>query len=629
MQSTLRPESEVTSNLEQLRESEARFRSMVELSPEAIVVHANERFIYANKAAAHLLGLSQVEDLLSRSIWDFAYPEDVEKLEHRLEENGWNEFAPIESRLLRADGQVLDIESTSVETVYWGQAARQVFLRDITQRKRSENALRESEERYRLLVESSPEALYVYLDQKFVYVNEAGVKLLGAKRPEDLLGKPIWAFIHSESLGLIRKQAWEIGQGIDDPDLIEVKMVGLDGRICSVESAGTTIIYKGQPARQVFVRDITQRKKAEEALYHSMATNRALLEAIPDLMVRIRADGTFVNYKEARGTSLSLVLPAAELIGKKIHEVLSPEIATIAQTCIDQALQTGEVQTFEYQLWVNGQLGDFEVRIVASAEDEVLAIVRDITQRKQAERDIRAALAKERELSELRSRFVNTTSHEFRTPLSIILSSAELLEMYGEKWTKEKKSQHFQRVYASIRRMIDLLNDVLMVGKGDAGQLKLNLELFNLSELCQVLLTEYQMDFASNHLLKFACYGQPVKSYLDEKFIRQVLTNLLSNAVKYSPINSQIDVAVKYKPDKLILVVADQGLGIPVADRSQLFEPFHRGSNVESISGTGLGLNIVKKAVELHKGEITVESTVGTGTTFRVTLPLLLLKGTF
>ena len=176
--------------------------------------------------------------------------------------------------------------------------------------------------------------------------------------------------------------------------------------------------------------DITKRKQAEEALLSTLAINRALLNGIPDL-IHISRDGTFVNFKAAKDNNL-LVL-SRDFLGKKVYEVLPQEVAAPIMDCVERALQTDEIQIFEYQLAVNNQSQDYEARIVVSAKDEVMAIVRNITERKRAEEDIRNALKKQEELSELRSRFVTMTSHEFRTPLTTILSSAQLLETYSNK----------------------------------------------------------------------------------------------------------------------------------------------------------------------------------------------------
>jgi signal transduction histidine kinase len=251
-----------------------------------------------------------------------------------------------------------------------------------------------------------------------------------------------------------------------------------------------------------------------------------------------------------------------------------------------------------------------------------VGVCRDITLRKLAEEEVRNALEKERELSELKSRFINTTSHEFRTPLTTILSSAELLEDYGKDWAEERKIEHLQRIQSSVERMTQLLNDVLLLGKAEAGKIEYQPSPLNLDKLCIDLVEELQLGAGSRHIITFVKQGKCTTTCMDEKLLRQIFSNLLSNAIKYSPLGSTIQFEANYQEQEVIFQIKDSGIGIPIEDQQRLFEPFHRAKNVGTISGTGLGMAIVKKSVDLHGGQITVMSEVGIGTTFIVVMPL-------
>jgi signal transduction histidine kinase len=254
-----------------------------------------------------------------------------------------------------------------------------------------------------------------------------------------------------------------------------------------------------------------------------------------------------------------------------------------------------------------------------------MAIVRDITERKRVEADIRTALEKEKELNELKSRFITMASHEFRTPLATILSSTELLQHYSYKWSEEKKLQHFQRIQAAVKHMTGLLNDVLLIGKAEAGKLQFNPTVINLSQFCRELVEEMQLT-ASDYRIVFRNQVDSLTDcMMDEKLLRHILSNLLSNAIKYSTQGSTVSFELVCEQGDAVFRIQDQGIGIPVADQAQLFNSFHRASNVGTISGTGLGLAIVKKSVDFHGGNITFESEVGEGTAFIVTLPLFCL----
>lgn len=242
-------------------------------------------------------------------------------------------------------------------------------------------------------------------------------------------------------------------------------------------------------------------------------------------------------------------------------------------------------------------------------------------QAQQAEAETRTALEKEKELSELKSRFISMASHEFRTPLTTILTSTELLETYYHKWTPEKKQKHFSRIKAAIQRMVQLLEEVLLIGKAEAGKLFLNPAPLNLYQFCNELVDEVQSSGGNQQKIDYVVRGTQQLAYMDEKLLRHILYNLLSNAVKYS--SDTVNFELNFQVQEVIFQIKDQGIGIPLEDQKHLFETFHRAKNVGVTPGTGLGLAIVKKSVDLHRGQITVESAVGIGTTVTVTLPLL------
>jgi signal transduction histidine kinase len=261
-----------------------------------------------------------------------------------------------------------------------------------------------------------------------------------------------------------------------------------------------------------------------------------------------------------------------------------------------------------------------------AANQQLQHELRERQQAQATEAETRIALEKEKELSDFKSRFISMTSHEFRTPLTTILSSTELLENYQHKFTPEKKQQHFTRIKTATQRMVQLLDDVLLIGKAEAGKLTFSPAPIELSQFCNDLVEEVQLSSGRQHEINYVVRGTEQSACMDEKLLRHILFNLLSNAVKYSSIGSPVDFELNFQNTQVIFQIKDQGIGIPLEDQKHLFETFHRAKNVGTISGTGLGLAIVKKSVDLHGGQIAIESIVGVGTTFIVTLPLSLDK---
>jgi len=246
----------------------------------------------------------------------------------------------------------------------------------------------------------------------------------------------------------------------------------------------------------------------------------------------------------------------------------------------------------------------------------------DIDDRKRAEVELLAAVQREKELSEMKSKFVSTASHEFRTPLATMLSSAELLEHYSESLGTDEKRNLLQTIQSSAKRMSEMIDDVLTLGRAESGVLKLNLGPTDLRELCSRVVSEFRIAQGKHHVITLDDRFDRLEAMMDERLLRHILNNLLSNAVKYSPPGSEVTFSLERRDEKAAIEIQDRGIGIPPEDQPRMFESFHRASNVENRPGTGLGLAIVKKAVELHGGEISLKSAVGSGTRFTVTLPL-------
>jgi two-component system, sensor histidine kinase and response regulator len=246
----------------------------------------------------------------------------------------------------------------------------------------------------------------------------------------------------------------------------------------------------------------------------------------------------------------------------------------------------------------------------------------EVHRREMAEAEVRKSLSKEQELNQLKSYFVSMVSHEFRNPLTTILGFAEFMRDFSPQLSEEKKQEYLRQIQESARRMTALLNDVLSIGQAEAGKLEFNPQPLDIEEFCNDLVEEIKLASSTQHRIDFSSQKQSTKACMDKNLLRQILTNLLSNAIKYSPEGSTITFDLVCQDKKAIFHIKDEGIGISPADQQQLFESFYRGSNVGKISGTGLGLTIVKKALDLHGGQIAVKSEVGMGTTFSVAIPL-------
>ncbi|MDW3210482.1 MAG: PAS domain-containing sensor histidine kinase [Reichenbachiella sp.] len=239
-----------------------------------------------------------------------------------------------------------------------------------------------------------------------------------------------------------------------------------------------------------------------------------------------------------------------------------------------------------------------------------------IKERVKAENEARIALEKEKELNELKTRFVSMASHEFRTPLSAILSSVSLIGKYITDENRDKKLKHINRVKSSVGELTGILNDFLSMDRLDAGKLTVSARELLICDFIHEIADEMRELMKKDQILDLKCKTPDGIFRTDSQILKQVLVNLLSNAIKYSPEGKQVTLDVEIDKKELTIKVVDQGIGIPTEDQKHLFDKFFRANNASHIQGTGLGLNIVKKYLELIDGTIAFESTEGQGSTF-------------
>lgn len=440
-------------------------------------------------------------------------------------------------------------------------------------------------------------------------------------------------------------------------DLIPVLMItGLNDQASvdwAYEAGATDFVTKPihPPVLLRRVRRLLEASWAEKALREREKQYRTVVEDVKEVIFQTDATGnwTFLNPAWTNLTGFRV----EDSLGKNFLNYVHPDDQQLHHE-LWQSLIEGQKGSCRYEIryltkvgecrWIeihahphstlvgssvtgiSGILQDITERVYAKAlEKEKVRLEIEISERTRTEEIIRNALLKEKELGELKSRVITTISHEFRTPLTTIQSSTELLKGYTRNTLDEKKLKHFQRIEYCVDHMTKLLNDVVLLGEAEAGQLKFNPTQLDLEAVTQEIVNEWQLSLDSKYTFDFSIQGDRIQAILDEKLLRQILTNLLSNAVKFSPQGGLIDCNLVYQHNQAIFRIRDEGIGIPPEDRERLFESFYRGSNVGTIQGTGLGLALAKKCVDLHQGQITLNSEVGVGTTFTVILPLDLM----
>jgi two-component system, sensor histidine kinase and response regulator len=249
----------------------------------------------------------------------------------------------------------------------------------------------------------------------------------------------------------------------------------------------------------------------------------------------------------------------------------------------------------------------------------------EVEEHKRAEDRVQLSLERERELSDLRSRLIATLSHEFRTPLSLIIMASEAIEYRYDRLEPQTRERKFSQIRTSVERITQILDDALMSNEAELGELSCYPLPINLTEFCQGIITKYQEINQDTHAITLESNIPPhISIYLDPSLFDQIISRLLANSIRYSPKGGSIRLELKVEDSACIMQVHDEGIGIPEADWPNIFEKFYRASNANTIPGTpgtGLGLAIVKQAVELHGGTISVASEIDKGTTFTILLP--------
>lgn len=349
----------------------------------------------------------------------------------------------------------------------------------------------------------------------------------------------------------------------------------------------------------------------------------AILSNSSDAIILTDAVGKIQQTNHSFNTQLGYDVD--ELFGCELTTILAPESGDRFTTVLSDV--TSNKQSRRMEILVHRKDGTqlpVDIALSSFAEKEQTGLVfslRDITEQKQLEYELREAFQRQKELIELKTRFVSMVSHEYRTPLAAIMTSSTILQDYNDRLTDERRKAHFSTIQTQVHRLTDLLEQVLQINKAESVGLELNLEDIDMVAFCRELV-ENMRQLNGQRRIEFIVIGQPVLFNADMKLMRQIINNLMSNALKYSPIEGIIWVTLSFETEQLLLEVQDEGIGIPKEDQKQLFTMYHRAKNVGNIQGTGLGLVIIKQAVEAHEGTISVESQVGKGTTFQVALPL-------
>jgi len=488
--------------------ADERTQILADRLPIGLYIQVGGRVVFANRTLAAMMRAASPADLIGCVSLEFYHADDHDKITSRRAEissRGPNQrmTTPVRVRLLCRDGTETFIEADDGQAVWGGKAGIIVALHDVTELQSYVDALRDSEGRYRTLVELMPDAVIVSREGKIIFLNSAGVQLFGARSPEDLIGRHAADIVHPDwREEIITRVDHRLGGAVQRPPFAH-KLIRVDGSEFWAEGTGAEAMWDGRPARFSVVRDISERKRIEQAL------------------------------EEAK--------EGAELANRT------------------------------------------------------------------------------------KSEFLANMSHELRTPLNAVIGFSELMrkELLGPLGS-ERYLEYAADIYESGSHLLGVINDILDLSKIEAGKIDLEEETFDLSVAVDATLRLIRERAERRQIALAARIGASVPQLrADERKVKQILINLLSNAVKFTPEGGSVTISAERRPDGLVIAVTDTGIGIAPEDVPRALEPFKQVSAAHNRTheGTGLGLPLTKRLVELHGGRLEIESAVGRGTTVSVQFP--------
>lgn len=650
-----------------LLESEQKFRTIFEnVNEEIIYLDKYGRIIDVNERVENIFGYKR-EEIIGKNFTQLGFfgLKNIPRLVKLFSEVVRGSAPPLtEIEAKRKDGSPVFIEASArvVKKDGWIEGILAI-VRDITARKQAEEALQESEERYRALVNLGAkvgEAVVMLQDTKekigqYIFVSDEWTRITGYSR-EELISMSQADLIHTRH----RKTAVERHQrrmkGESIPGLFEIAIIRKDGTEVPIELTSAFTTYRGKTAHVCYMRDITARKRAEEALRESEEFSSILLSNAPYPLFVINVDTSirYVNPALEKLSGFSL----AEVIDKKAPYPWWTEetLPKIRQDFIE-AMRKGAKGREELFKKKNGErfwVSIHATPVIMNGEYKYyLANWVDITERKQMEQELQAKneqldaqneelqsqseelmaqgqelIEKTRELevaSQAKSEFLAHMSHELRTPLNVIIGFSELMldGVAGE--VKKEQQQCLKDILGSGRHLLSLINDILDLSKVESGKMELKLKKIALPSVIESIRSEIMPILATrNQSLEVNVVKglPPVRA--DKAKIRQVLINLLSNSTKFTPQGGKLQIEVVREDGWCRVSVIDNGIGIKKENKGKIFEPFYQVDSLPrwDTGGTGLGLAITKQIIEKHGGQIWVESEWGEGSQFNFMLPL-------
>jgi PAS domain S-box-containing protein len=642
----LKPEStnELCSSKETrevLQALDGPYRLLFERNPQPMWVYDVETLVFlaVDLAAIAQYGYSRNEFLVM-TIRDICVAQDIPALLDSIARQCEGLEKSSKCKHYKKDGSVIDVEITSSDMDWSGRSARLLSATDITDRRRTEERLSESEESYRKLVEQSPDAVLVHRQGIILLANKACVSLLGASSAGELLGKRMFDFVHPDDREAVRKRIREHDGDFTNVRQNETRLVGLNGKETYTEVVACSIIFLGQASMQVSYRDISLRKEAEKRLLESEASLAAAQRVAHlgswqrDLVDLDDWARNPLRWSDEMFRLLGYSVGEVEATRANFDRVIHSEDRDRMRDLMSTAVRERKPYSTDFRIILpNGTERNLysQAEILYDEKTEkpsrIVGVVQDVTDRKRSERELILAKEAADAGNRAKSEFLANMSHEIRTPLNGVMGMTDLAL---ETDLTLEQQEYLETVKLSADSLLTVINDILDFSKIEAGKVDLELDDFILRDSLEATLKTLALR-ADEKGLELLCEIAPSVPDVvrgDSNRLRQVVINLIGNAIKFTEqgeVALTIHVEAEDGDDRILhFTVSDTGIGIPAEKQKLIFQPFSQAdtSTTRKYGGTGLGLTISKRLVGLMGGNMWVESEVGRGTHFHFTTRL-------
>jgi PAS domain S-box-containing protein len=605
-----------------LKENEEKYRSMVDHSPDTVIIHSEGKIVFANPAALTLMGAKNYDQLLNHEVINFIHPNyrDLETTRIRQLSKTQQPVGFVHEKLIQLTNNIIDTELIDIPLNYLGKPSIQTIIRDISDRIKTEEALRESEKQYRNLFNKMEEGFAMHeiicdqngipCDYKFLEINPAFEILTGLEASQ-VKGKTVLELLPETETYWIETYG-------------KVALTGQPGHFESYSRAigkyFHVMAYCPAPNQfATFFYDVTEQKNAELKLLESNEFNQSLLRTIPFGMDIVDEDGNILFFSDNLANAFG-----NNSLGKKCWNLYCDNRTKCFDCPLPSGIQIGKTSILE----TNNFLGNRTFQIshtgmMFKGKKTILEIFQDITERKQDEKELIRAKVRAEESDRLKSSFLANMSHEIRTPLNSIIGFSELLT--DPEIDTSSQNEFAQLINSNGNQLLSIINDIIDISKIESGQVEIKYSKIDLNCLFSCLLKEFSFK-ASERGLDFRVSAletnTPTIIEGDEVKLRQIITNFIGNALKFTP-RGFIEIGYKEEEQYIQFHIKDTGIGIPEDFREKIFERFCQVDSgyTRKYGGNGLGLPISRSLIELMGGKLWLESETDKGSTFYFSIP--------